>query len=200
MRGKEVVGRRRVLRAQQRATPGGRGKRGGGMGGGWAAGWEAAGWAAACLPAACRARPIALGHRVEHGHRAVQVPRARAVVAEHEVARPAAHGARVVVAVQGEAHTRESYAEQEQDPKACLGPWKLLSSGVGVRGLCGVTSRGRARSSLWRPRAAGRGRRGGRAWRTRPKRRRACPRPRRRTRCTARACTARAWRPAAPPA
>ena len=130
MRGKEVVGRRRVLRAQQRATPGGRGKRGGGMGGGWAAGWEAAGWAAACLPAACRARPIALGHRVEHGHRAVQVPRARAVVAEHEVARPAAHGARVVVAVQGEAHTRESYAEQEQDPKACLGPWKLLSSGV----------------------------------------------------------------------
>ena len=49
---------------------------------------------------------------------------------EHEVARPAAHGARVVVAVQGEAHTRESYAEQEQDPKACLGPWLLVSSGV----------------------------------------------------------------------
>ena len=72
------------------------------MGGGWAAGWEAAGWAAACLPAACRARPIALGHRVEHGHRAVQVPRARAVVAEEQLPRPAAHGARVSVTVGAE--------------------------------------------------------------------------------------------------
>ena len=87
-----------MLRAQQRATTGGRGKRGGGLGGGWAAGWAvagwaAAGWAAARLPAACRARPIALGHRVEHGHRAVQVPRARAVVAEQQLPRAAADGA-----------------------------------------------------------------------------------------------------------
>ena len=53
------------------------------------------------MQCACRP-PIALGHRVEHGHRAVQVPRAGAVVAEEQLPRPAAHGARVSVTVGAE--------------------------------------------------------------------------------------------------